>query len=608
MSSEAPFRLIDWLILVALLLLAGWLRFSHHDWDGGEQLHPDERGILFVAEDIYFPQHLNPFVDENGQLRSYAYGHAHLYSLVALEGLTNLVCALNCSVVGTDSTVGRSLNPGGAPRMRHLMWVARFLSSLADLVTVGLTGWLAWRLWRNRLSVWLAAACVALAPLHVQNAHFGTVDTGLAMWVTATLLALTYLAEESSPTQAITVGALAGLAIGFKATAALLLLPIALAFFDITRRKPYLRLGSEQGHHLLLCGTSLILTFALTNPYAVLWPFRYGYEVYAQVGMAGGWWDWPFTRQYRDTLPIIYPLVQQGRWALGWPLTLFAWIGLGWFAAQTWRSSRRDHGLLLAWVALGSLSAATGLAKFPRYWLPVTPALIAAAVGLMQSRETPLPSLALRVTLALIVLIPTGLLSLSWLNMLSAPHTWITASAWLYDQQPDGTRILGELWDDQLPLNLPADRFETQLIDPFAEPDDEQKLVGLAQTVASTDLIVLASPRLWGVIPRFPERYPLTATYYRLLFSGQLGFEVEQSFSRHPQLLGISLHADPFSRANLPDPRSPDTMANASIRLGYLDESLVVYDQPIVLIFANRERFSADEIAARIRVAAEGNR
>jgi hypothetical protein len=52
----------------------------------------------------------------------------------------------------------------------------------------------------------------------------------------------------------------------------------------------------------------------------------------------------------------------------------------------------------------------------------------------------------------------------------------------------------------------------------------------------------MSSDRLYGSITRLPERYPLTINYYRLLFSGELGFRLSAQFEQQPGWLGITLN------------------------------------------------------------------
>jgi hypothetical protein len=120
--------------------------------------------------------------------------------------------------------------------------------------------------------------------------------------------------------------------------------------------------------------------------------------------------------------------------------------------------------------------------------------------------------------------------------------------------------------------------------------------------VARSDYLVLASNRLYGVIPRLPDRYPEAAAYYRLLFEGQLGFDLVYWNGRYPTLGSLALVDDTFGRPELavPAPMADWQPAPVSWVLGPADESFTVYDHPLVLIFENRERLGAHDIESLI--------
>ena len=101
-----------------------------------------------------------------------------------------------------------------------------------------------------------------------------------------------------------------------------------------------------------------------------------------------------------------------------------------------------------------------------------------------------------------------------------------------------------------------------------------------------SDYLILASRRLYGSIPRLPERYPLATRYYERLVGGDLGFEPAAEFTRGPAWLNPRL-------APLP---------GAAPALLVPDESFVVYDHPRVLIYRNAERLTTNELLHRFGI------
>ena len=68
----------------------------------------------------------------------------------------------------------------------------------------------------------------------------------------------------------------------------------------------------------------------------------------------------------------------------------------------------------------------------------------------------------------------------------------------------------------------------------------------------------------------------MTSQYYRLLFAGELGYELVAEFSAYPRL------------------------GSWVIRDDHADESFSVYDHPHVFVFGNTGRLSKDELALRL--------
>ncbi len=118
----------------------------------------------------------------------------------------------------------------------------------------------------------------------------------------------------------------------------------------------------------------------------------------------------------------------------------------------------------------------------------------------------------------------------------------------------------------------------------YDEPDAERKWATIAGDLAASDYLIVASRRLYGSIPRLPDRYPVTARYYELLFAGDLGFEPAGEFTRGPAWLNPRVQPLPGAA---PWPVIPD-------------ESFVVYDHPRTLIFRNAGRLPPDEILRRL--------
>jgi hypothetical protein len=374
-----------------------------------------------------------------------------------------------------------------------------------------------------------------------------------------------------------------GLAVGSKFSAALLLAPLVMACA--------LR-GERPLKTLVLALFVALLAFGSTNPLSLLQPGAFVDNLREQGAMLRGGDEFVFTRQYHDTWPWLYPIEQQLRWGLGLPLGLAAWGGLAW---ALWQARKRPPSaaewMLLAWVIVYFGFTGSLYTKFPRYMLPLAPALAVYGARLLAR--------ARRASLAVLVVLPTLLYALAWLNVYRGEHPWLKLSRWIYENAPPGASIAYEEWDHHLPVTLYQDgvlrwpgEYQQAALDLYAA-DAPTKLYALLEQLAASDYLVIASNRLHGSVGRWPERYPLTSRYYQLLFGGELGYRLVSvpGVERYPRLGPVALLAD--------DPLAPperDPPAPLVLRLGRADESWSVYDHPCPLLFQNVERLTVGQM------------
>jgi len=97
------------------------------------------------------------------------------------------------------------------------------------------------------------------------------------------------------------------------------------------------------------------------------------------------------------------------------------------------------------------------------------------------------------------------------------------------------------------------------------------------------------SNRVYGVVPRLPERYALSSKYHQLLMDGSLGYEPVYIDTRMPNLLGIHIKPDSFVWPDIAPSSDIDAYLAGfnGLNGGRFDESFTVYDQPLVVIFQN---------------------
>ena len=240
---------------------------------------------------------------------------------------------------------------------------------------------------------------------------------------------------------------------------------------------------------------------------------------------------------------------------------------------------------LLAWTLPFFLTTGSFTVKFMRYLLPHHALLNdlrrgphLAARGIASARYL----------LAGFVLLVTAVYAFSFVNIYDSDHPWNIASRWVYANVKGGTLIASEQWDDSLPTSMYIDgryrrRAEykdeqlTWLTSPDAR-DTEEKLARNLDLLQRAEYVTILSNRVYGVVPRQPERYPLSSQFHQLLFDGSLGYEPVFTTTRTPHLFGLHLKPDSFIWPALQAPPFVEAYLSAmpGISGGRFDESFTV--------------------------------
>jgi YYY domain-containing protein len=581
---------------------------------------------------------LNPFWDVNSdQRRSYTYGHFPLYTLVLTAAAAERLAPLAESL-GLSGPLAQTL--AQAHSTQGYAYIGRFLMAIADTATIFLVFLLGRRLYGTWAGL-LAAAFSAFAVLQIQLAHFFAVDPVSTTFTLLALHGALRIYDRRGTGAALLTGLGIGLAVASKYSALpIAAAPLVAAYLSVAHAVPEEREAARRQalrDVLIAWGLSLAV-FAVTSPFVFLdWQNFWQAVVKEQGDMVSGIADFPFTRQYRGTPAYLYFIEQQIQWGLGWPLGLLACAGLVWvlMRAILGRASPGEW-VLLSWVILYFGPTGLFLAKFMRYMVPVVPLFVLFGAGLVAnqgtrgsgirdqesgsrvagSRETlegeqegtGLTSHASRFTLSpkgtypqrgptgghasrltsyapylkliviTVVLLGAILWSLAFVNgVYGTPHSWVTASRWVYANVPAGACIAQEHWEEGFPrtwdepgMNPGAHNYRQPLL-PMYEEDTRQKFEAMRDTLRGCDYLVLASNRLWRTIPRLPQRYPMSTRYYQALFNGELGFEEVYRLSTPPRL-GTFVVDDQAA-----------------------DESFTVYDHPQPIIFKKTRELSDAE-------------
>ena len=624
-------------VLAVILALALALRLNGLNWDDGFGFHPDERDIYMRSDCMYQALANHPGFENCGYLQAQP---------ETTPGLPSLEVFLNPE---------RSpLNPHWFPLGSVLLYVlvyfrstfelfndfssmdmryaGRAISALADVGSVLMVFLLGRRIYGVKIGL-LAAGLTALAVIHIQNSHFYRPETFSALFTLASFWAIFRMMERKRLADSLLLGVFAGLAIAPKISGIMVLCPVGLAYgyrlWDAVRSnrdqdsEAWLRIVAH-GAAALAGG---LVVFALTSPYALLDFAAFKDDLTAQGHMVRNAGVWPFTIQYVGTAPYLYHIQQTAVWGLGLPLGIVAWLAVPLTAATLfWTTGRfRADSIILVFVLVTLVVQESFEVRFQRYLFTLMPLMILLGSRMLwwpverfggqpvadsgrRQRRMPRTNWVMvlwrrrRETLkwaavgaVVFVVAATAFYALAFQRVYERQHPAVTASQWINGNIAPGTAIISDNhWDEFVPNLYAFDVWQY----PVYETDTQVKMETLAGRLADSEYLVFYSNRPYSSVTRDPNRFPNSVRYYQLLFAGDLGYNLEQSFHSYPGLWGVEFRDDPIGAAGLPQPKSVNSAAPGalSFNLGYADDNVVGYDHPLVLLFRNVERRPFEEL------------
>ena len=574
------------LILIAILVVGAYFRgVGISTWDGDFHLHPDERFLTMVVAALewpgsigeYFDSAVSPLNPHNKGYDLFVYGTLPIF----------LVKWVSIRVGMTDYW--------------DVHLVGRALSAIFDLGTVLMIFVIGTRLYSRRVGL-LGSALLSMAVLHIQASHFFTVESFTVFFTCVAFYAIILVAQRGEWYDYALAGTTIGLAITCKVSSYTLGIILILAIGLHMWRE--IQAGNRKGleEHLMvrlfIGGLLGALAIRLFLPYAFEGPSLLNFTPSAKwfdnmktvQGLVNGSIDYPPSHQWTSRTPLIFPGKNMVLWGMGLPLGITVWCGWGLVLWELVRKHKGEHLLPWIWVTMMFLYQGSQFVKTVRYLLPTYPFFLLLGAYFLSvagdelrdaSRRwrsstfnSLLPTVSRVVGLALpvVVLGGTFLWAFAFTRIYTRPHSRIQASHWIYEYVPRGSVIANEHWDDALPLSFP-DKHKQQTY-PVEESmtmydeDTPEKLEKLLDQLERIDYIFLSSNRLFLSIPRLPMRFPMTTEYYRLLFNGQLGFDLAAKITSFPNLGPMEFNDEGS------------------------DEAFTVYDHPQIHIFRKTSEFS----------------
>lgn len=544
-------------ILLFLIFLIGfYFRTYNINWDEGHYFHPDERAIIMTITSLAIPTSFGQFLSPNSTLNPhfFAYGNFPMYLLFAVANFASLF----------SSTLSQ---------YQGMYVVGRLISASFDATTILIVFFIARKIFGKKVAL-LSSFFYSVSVLPIQLSHFFAVDTMLTTFMTATILSAIYYIEKKTKRNAILIGTFYGFALATKISS-LILFPVLAMVFILPFVKAVLSKKLHLSHVLnfslfiLLAG----LVFCLAQPYVVIDFKNFVSQTTLQSQMSKDPFVFPYTLQYVGKLPYLHELKEIFFWGQGLLLATLSFTGLILLITKTFKKRiKHFYGTLLIigyfilyFGVFGSFAVG-----WMRYMLPMYPILgIFAGWVVVNSLKTIyLPLLYKKLVLAFIAIILI-LYPLSFVQIYSRPNTRVIASDWINKNIPFGSKLAVEHWDDGLPIYGVSNY--TQLTLPLYDPDTPEKWVEINSTLEKTDYIIIASNRLYVPLQKLTNCkklpswrcYPITAKYYKNLFSEKLGFRKVAEFTSYPTI----------------------PIINYSFSDQEAEENFTVFDHPKIIIF-----------------------
>jgi hypothetical protein len=310
------------------------------------------------------------------------------------------------------------------------IWIAaRTLAAALCMAGVAAVYWAARRLWGVREGL-VAAAVLAFAFLPVAYSRVAVTDVAALIGVSLALGFAVLAYERGRMRDYALAGAAAGLALAFKYTAGLALLPLAIAALARLRAD-----GVRAAGGLALGGVVAAVVFVVLNPYL--------------FGSLDAWWS-----DLRDQAEVAADQPKPGQesggvsyyldsltWGLGWAAALAALAG----AVLEFRRSL-VRGLMLVAVPLALfLYLSTQSRYFGRWLLPAYPALAMLAAAALTQLSSLVPNPRWRPValagVALAVLLQPLAADIRSAQVLGRDDTRQQARDWIEAQRVPGLRV-----------------------------------------------------------------------------------------------------------------------------------------------------------------------
>ena len=357
---------------------------------------------------------------------------------------------------------------------------------------------------------------VIFSPFFIQFSHFGTTESLLMLFYSLIVYLSMRLLERRTTYEVVWIALVSGLAVATKVSSAVFLVIPATAIimrsFDASLRS-LLKITKTILNFFLLT----VIVFVIFSPHNLINFQDFVGSMRYESDVALGTVLVFYTRQFVDSIPIVFQFKKVFPYALGLSIFISSLLGL---VFLSWRDKKINFLRFAILVYL--IPSAFLYAKWSRFMSPVFPLMLVLAILFLEKIKV---INVIKIIIVIIAILP----GLAYLSIYQNPDVRFQASEWIYKNIPENSLVISETANViDIPLtykkNINVISFNFYDLDESPELQSELK-----KYLEKADYIFVPSRRLFA--NHLKDKYPLLNNYYNKLFSGQLGFTKVAEFS-----------------------------------------------------------------------------
>ncbi len=557
-------------VLMILFFLAIFFRFYNLNWDENFHLHPDERFLTMVGNSMKWPRNFDEYLDQKkSSLNPVNVGYSFfVYGNFPLVLNKYLAIKLNLDNYNDFTILGRAV------------------SATIDVLVMILIFKICLLLFSDKKIIGLFSSLVyGLSVLPIQLSHFFAVDTFLNFFMLASFYYSLKFNFKKKLRYLFFSGIFFSMALASKITA-IFVLPLIIIFIFFAKKTVF-----KKFLYILIFFMMSYFSLRIVNPYYFenksFFDPKISQNFLSNINQLklltikslDNWY--PPMVQWLSKNSLIHSLVNNSLIGFGLVNSLFFLFGL---FILIYKKNINDFlknwrvFVILGWVLGVFFYQSFQVNPTLRYFIFFYPFFsIFTGLGLFNLLKK--IKISYRTLIFYLLILMLIIWPLMFMSIYFNRHSRVVASEWIYKNLPNQSVILGEEWDDPLPLwveNNYGKTFQVELL-PVFWMDSQEKWQKMVNLIDKADYYVMSSNRGWGSIPLVPKKYPLMSQFYNQVLSNQCFYEK-------------------FSQKNLCFKKIAEFTSYPTLKIPFInikftfddqwtDEGFTVYDHPKVMVF-----------------------